>query len=504
MTTPQKPKAGLFSEQNTLWMLAILATVFVYRLVFVLTHDYDLFVDEAQYWLWSKELAWGYYSKPPLVAWLIRASTWLFGDAVWAIKLPALLAYPLAAWLVYLTGRRLANSAAGMMAALIFITMPGQALGGWMMSPDGPLLMFWALSLWLFHRCLHAGWGTWLLLGVVVGLGALAKYTMLVFLVGVVWVLCLKPNRHLWRSSKPWLMFAAVLACLWPNIRWNLSRGGETVKHTAELAGMDKVGWHWDSLFQFVTAQWLIFGLVMLPVLLYLLFRRSSPNLTTNYRFLRPFVWPYFIAMVSLSLISWANANWMVVIYIGCSLMLGLWFQNTQRMRLFWVGIALNVALGLVGMHYRDVGKMAGMDFSQKKELYTRVLAFKELGHALQPVLDEHLDTHGQLPVISTDRRALATYAYYLSPRPYPVFGVGKTTSPQNHYEALTQEHGLPEQGIWVDHELTLEEVQHFYRHAQPLGQLVGARDDAPKRTVQAFYVSEPCEPYGGCLEQTQ
>lgn len=500
MNTPDQTNKPLFSDKQTSWVLALLVCVFVYRLIFVLTHDYDLFVDEAQYWLWSKELAWGYYSKPPLVAWLIGVSTWLFGDEVWAIKLPALLAYPLAGWCVYLLGRRLANPHAGWLAVLVFITMPGQALGGWMMSPDGPLLMFWALSLWLLHRGLHSGWGTWLLLGLVIGLGALAKYTMLVFLIGVVWVLLLKPNRHHWRSPKPWLMFATVMACLWPNIRWNMARGGETVKHTADLAGMDRAGWHWDSLFQFVTAQWLIFGLVALPVLLYLLFRRSSPNLAVNYRFLRPFVWPYFIAMVSLSLISWANANWMVVIYIGCSLMLALWFDATQRMRLFWVGITLNVVLSLLTMHYRDVGKQMGVDFSNKKELYTRVLAFKELSHALQPVLDKH----GGIAVISNDRRALATYAYYLSPRPYPVFGLGETTVPQNHYEALTQEHGLPEQGIWVDHELTIDEVRRFYRQAKPLGQLIGQRDDAPKRTVQAFYVSQPCVPYGGCFEAEQ
>ena len=35
----------------------------------------DLFFDEAQYWLWSRDLAFGYFSKPPLIAWLIRLAT---------------------------------------------------------------------------------------------------------------------------------------------------------------------------------------------------------------------------------------------------------------------------------------------------------------------------------------------------------------------------------------------------------------------------------------------
>ena len=39
------------------------------RLVLLRFNRTDLFVDESQYWLWGYELAFGYYSKPPLIAW---------------------------------------------------------------------------------------------------------------------------------------------------------------------------------------------------------------------------------------------------------------------------------------------------------------------------------------------------------------------------------------------------------------------------------------------------
>ena len=45
-----------------------------------------LHVDEAQYWWWSTELAWGYYSKPPMIAALIHLSTTLFGDGVVGVR----------------------------------------------------------------------------------------------------------------------------------------------------------------------------------------------------------------------------------------------------------------------------------------------------------------------------------------------------------------------------------------------------------------------------------
>jgi hypothetical protein len=32
----------------------------------------DLFVDEAQYWFGRRNIDFGYYSKPPMIAWVIR------------------------------------------------------------------------------------------------------------------------------------------------------------------------------------------------------------------------------------------------------------------------------------------------------------------------------------------------------------------------------------------------------------------------------------------------
>src|SRR5438093_10419532 len=66
-----------------------------------LTHDcpLDLVPDEAHYWDWSRHLDWSYYSKGPLVAWLIRAScelagSWseqIIGSQMPAVRLPAVL-----------------------------------------------------------------------------------------------------------------------------------------------------------------------------------------------------------------------------------------------------------------------------------------------------------------------------------------------------------------------------------------------------------------------------
>ena len=43
------------------------------RLAALFATPLELYPDEAQYWLWSRTLDWGYYSKPPMIAWLIWA-----------------------------------------------------------------------------------------------------------------------------------------------------------------------------------------------------------------------------------------------------------------------------------------------------------------------------------------------------------------------------------------------------------------------------------------------
>src|SRR3954468_1375377 len=76
----------------------------------------ELAPDEAHYWQWSRHLDWSYYSKGPLVAWLIRASCELFGDLsvrlvgteLLAVRLPAVASQAaLLAGLYVLTSRTL-------------------------------------------------------------------------------------------------------------------------------------------------------------------------------------------------------------------------------------------------------------------------------------------------------------------------------------------------------------------------------------------------------------
>ena len=60
-----------------------------------------LSADEAYYWLWSKHLALGYYDHPPMIAWLIRAGTSLFGDTPLGVRFAGVVLSLPASWFVW-------------------------------------------------------------------------------------------------------------------------------------------------------------------------------------------------------------------------------------------------------------------------------------------------------------------------------------------------------------------------------------------------------------------
>src|SRR5690606_9114469 len=69
--------------------LALVLAVTLLRIAALYLVRLDLFVDEVQYWLWGQRHDWGYCSKPPLSACVIRASNGLLGsDSAFAIRLP--------------------------------------------------------------------------------------------------------------------------------------------------------------------------------------------------------------------------------------------------------------------------------------------------------------------------------------------------------------------------------------------------------------------------------
>jgi 4-amino-4-deoxy-L-arabinose transferase-like glycosyltransferase len=328
--------------------LLLTAGLTLARIVAVFRTPLELYPDEAQYWLWSRTLDFGYYSKPPMIAWTIWATTRVGGDAEAWIRLGAPLFQAGAMLMVFLIARRLYDSRVGLAATALYALAPAIQLSAAVMATDAPLLFFLGLTLLAYvgllqaapeRRLLHAAG-----LGAALGLAFLSKYAAVYALIGLaLHALTAREARRAWSWATGGLALAAFLAVLAPNLVWNAQHGFATVQHTAANAawGGRKL-FNFAELGQFVVTQFLVFGPIPFGALivgLVLAARRrtlSSPDLT-----LLCFTLPPLVIVMLQAFISRANANWSGASYLPGAILAAAWLLRWRARRWLIAAIAL-------------------------------------------------------------------------------------------------------------------------------------------------------------------
>ncbi|MGA9604515.1 MAG: glycosyltransferase family 39 protein, partial [Methyloceanibacter sp.] len=146
---PQEQRASA-ETGYLLPLVACLAALLALRLAAIYAAKTDLVSDEAQYWTWSRELAFGYFSKPPMIAWLIRGATAICGDGEVCIRSASPVLYTLASVVMFLTGRALFGERVGFWSAIVFATLPGVSYSSILITTDVPLILFWIIALYFW------------------------------------------------------------------------------------------------------------------------------------------------------------------------------------------------------------------------------------------------------------------------------------------------------------------------------------------------------------------
>lgn len=402
-----------------------------YRAWVILHLGIDPYVDEAYYWGWSQALDWGYFSKPPLIALLIRASTAAFGDTLLALKLPSLLLYPATALVMQAVGSRMLDPRVGFWSGFAFLVLPLTAALGLFVSTDAPLLFCWALGLWLLWLAVERGgrW-PWLALGLVVGAGLMSKYTMLAFAGSAFLALLADPRgRACLRTPAPWLAFAIAVAVVAPNLWWNWQHDFPTFRHTAAITRLDHRSWNPGEFFEFLGAQWASLGLLLGPILAWavLASRRLWPQ--AAFRWLLLFCVPLLALVAAQALTGRANGNWAAPAYVAGTILAVAFLVRTDRRRLLRVALALNVVTMLAAYHWPDIAQTAGIPLTKHNDPYKRARGWDATAAAIRPYLAAHPDA----TVVAEDREILAELIYFLHPHRYARWNPHGEVS--DHYE---------------------------------------------------------------------
>ena len=395
-------------------MLGGIVAITVLRLLWLVFQPADLYPDEAQYWFWAQHPALGYYSKPPLVAWLIAATTGLFGDSEAAIRLSAPLLHACTAVFVYATGSRLYDARVGLWSALAYASLPGASISAFIISTDAPLLLFWAAALYAFIRAREdGGWGWRLAVGAACGFGLLAKYAMAYWILSALgYVVLVRAER---RHVGPLLAAIGIALLLYsPNFWWNWSNGFVSYLHVKDNAGIDEALFHPDALFEFFGSQFAVFGPLLFAGLVFL---AASPRFLAEppARLLAAFALPTLVMMLAVSFLSRANANWAAPAFVSATVLVIAWALRHGWRNLVIFSIALHLAAVTVLFTGRDGLAAFGVGLPAKYDPLSRLRGWRTLGTTVGAALA----AHPGFVLFGDDRETLAALIYYVHPHPF-------------------------------------------------------------------------------------
>ncbi|HJW81153.1 MAG TPA: glycosyltransferase family 39 protein [Acidiferrobacterales bacterium] len=401
--------------------------------------------DEAYYWQWSRQLDWGYYDHPPMVAWLIALGTQLFGSNEFGVRAATVLMSTGILWFVYRMAVYAAThllpaseggpapASAGLWAVAAVAVTPLFGMGGFLATPDIPMVFFWALSVVLAlsavadPRPRH-----WLLLGLTLGLGILGKYSMAVLpLALVIAFVATRRGRELLRTPGPYLTAAtAIMVCL-PHVAWLAQH--DFVSVFFQL-GHGLGGGSRESLLRLRTlAQYLAQQAGVLSPLLFLLYLAVLPRgvgllrqRTSGARAdVRLALWVLILPGVltlllfaAASLFAKPLANWPAAAYVTLSVL---------------VGVAAARCVAATGMRKHLV--YAAVGFAAFVTIYAHVEAVFPITPLASSVFDKVQEKRGlaqwlqaqreaqgrnglAAPVLADNYRLASLLAFYLPDRP--------------------------------------------------------------------------------------
>jgi len=438
-----KTSAPAMADSNdhlrNFWLLAL--ALLALRVISLWFNNSELFFDEAQYWAWAKQPDFGYYSKPPLLSWIIAAFTGICGDSEFCVRLPSPIFHTATAFVLFLAGRCLFDSKVALVAGGTWLLLPAVTLSSTLISTDVPLLFCWTLALYAFLRLECNSETKWaLLLGLAIGLGLNAKYAMGFFIgCGLILAVLDRERRQLLTNPKWWLAVLISLAMLAPNIIWNYRHQFATVQHTG-----DNMNWggfpHFDRLAEFVGSQFGVAGPILFAIYLIALFRLSREGVTRQQKLLIAFSLPVFVVICLQAIMSKAFANWAATAMPALVLLVSDLLVN--RMPAFWNRVSTSIhavvfVVLAVAVAFATPGQLP---MPNAMNPFQRIWGGKALAEQLTPFVE----TGKYAFVLADNRKNASTLIYYLRDTPVDIISWRNQDVPMDHFEMTRALQDLP------------------------------------------------------------
>ncbi len=415
----------------------VLLSVLAIRSAFLGVVDLDLLGDESYYWDWSRQLDWCYYSKPPMIAWLVALFTWVGGDNVFAVRFPATVLGTVSLGYLFAMTKELYGVAAASIALLIMLAMPSSVLVNFLMTIDAPLTCFWMMSLYYLQRALFAeDKNAWLWAGMATAMALLSKQVAILIPMMLLTYVLFRPGRHHWLKHGFLLYMMPVGISLVPILWWNQQHDWVMFRHSGghfgtkeNFAGAGRL----QGAAEFVAYQLLLATPVLFAMMVSMSIKKmvDFAKLDDKGQFLLLMGPVLLIATLGLSLMQKVQGNWSTPFYYsGIILLAG---QGLTDVWMKWLKIGIVVGCVMVLLTYALPLSVQLLPIQNTAfDPTVRFKAWQQIAQVVEKVRQEHLADTKHSPLITVGHRFLTSeLAFYLPdhPRVYRYEASGQITS---------------------------------------------------------------------------
>ena len=392
----------------------------IFKVVAIYFTNFSLYGDEAQYWLWSQKPDLGYYSKPPLLAWFLSGYLGLFGDSFLSIKTFPIAIYLFISYAIYNLCLNLSfNKKNAQFCAVSFLVIPAASLSSFLVSTDLLLLLFWTTGMVLLLKTIKNNSNlNFLLLGLIIGLGFLAKYAAIYFLLCLLMLLVLeRKSLHSFIKNPVGVLVFLIsfVTVLSPNILWNFNNGWITLSHTSDNANLQNLNLSIYEPIKFLGSQILMVG----PFLfIFFIFFLKNFRLDYENKFLLIFALPIILIVLVESFLVRANANWAAPALISIFIFL---FRLVNKNYLLKINFTFNYLIAFL--------LFFSILITSENKVFDRITGVGIFSNNLSDIIKEK-------DIVVSDRIIFSNIAYQLRNKENLILMPHKTgTSITNHFQ---------------------------------------------------------------------
>lgn len=295
----------------------------------------ELSFDEAYYWMYSQNLAFGYFDHPPMVALMIKAGTTLLGNTEVGVRLFANILTVASYYILWKT----LDYKYTKFVIMSILCMPLLTLSGIVALPDTPLLFFSSLFfLNLKKYMIKDSVENVFILALTIACMFYSKYHGLLIV-----LLSVCANLTFLKRKSFWAVVLLTVIFFLPHMYWQYKH--EFISFKFHLFGRAEKHFDYKNILDYIGGQFALMGLLNFCILIFVLIKNKF---TASFE--KVLIWNSFGFLAFLFLLSFRNqieANWSVSVGLAMIILFAPYITKKQ-LKIYQICFILPLSLLII------------------------------------------------------------------------------------------------------------------------------------------------------------